>query len=783
MKHISIRAKILQSFIVLVLLISALLIGLQYYASKQLINSAVDKSFNQASDNIVNFIETAEQYTKNILNILSMNSNLHRDLKEDMLLVLTEDFIHIMLASPRMKGIYIGYKNNNFFEVINLKNNPSLLKKYDIKTQAVWAVISVIGKIKKIEFLDKKSKILKRCTPQESINVSSRLWYKMALDSDRVIRTDVYKFKSTSSYGITFSKHIKGTDAVIASDYTLDNLDQFLQEQNFDENSYIILYKDNGEKIASSKNIEAESLAYLSDFFSKHTKDNIKMLVYKDKRYFAYHTVTYPKGDTNIHIGVLIPEESLTKPYIQRVINSLYASLLFIVLTIPFILYLTSKIVKPIHDLMEVNKKVTKRKFVEVTPIKTDIKELYDFSLSFVSMSKSIQEYQKSQEELLDAIVKLIAQAVDAKSTYTGGHCKRVPEIAQMLADEASKSKEKVFKEFFLATKDQKKEFHIAAWLHDCGKVTTPEYVVDKASKLETIYNRIHEIRTRFEVIFRDIQICYLQEIIDGCNRQKAYKKLQDAQKQLKEDFDFIASVNLGSEFMNQDMKDRVKKIASREWIRNFNDRIGLSEIELSRYKDQPLSLPATEKLLDDKKYHLVSRKDFDYEGYKKDGFKEEVPEYLYNYGEVYNLCIEKGTLTQEERFKINEHVIMTIKMLERLPFPKGLTNIPLYAGTHHETMIGTGYPRKLTKKELPIPSRIMAIADIFEALSASDRPYKQAKTLCDILQIMSFMVKEQHIDGDLFELFLRSGIYMEYALKYLKPSQIDDVNIEKFLV
>jgi HD-GYP domain-containing protein (c-di-GMP phosphodiesterase class II) len=185
---------------------------------------------------------------------------------------------------------------------------------------------------------------------------------------------------------------------------------------------------------------------------------------------------------------------------------------------------------------------------------------------------------------------------------------------------------------------------------------------------------------------------------------------------------------------------------------------------------------------LDDKDFHIVKRENFDYEGYKRDGFKEEVPQYLYNYGEIYNLCIEKGTLTKEERFKINEHVIMTIKMLEEVPFPKGLKNIPLYAGTHHETMIGTGYPRKLTKESLPIASRIMAIADIFEALSASDRPYKRPKTLSQILKIMAFMAKDEHIDRDIFTLFLRTKVYMKYAKENLKTTQIDEVDTSKLI-
>ena len=184
---------------------------------------------------------------------------------------------------------------------------------------------------------------------------------------------------------------------------------------------------------------------------------------------------------------------------------------------------------------------------------------------------------------------------------------------------------------------------------------------------------------------------------------------------------------------------------------------------------------------MSDKPEHLIKRLDFDEEAYHKQGFKLDVPEFLYNHGEIYNLCIEKGTLTPEERFKINEHVIMSIKMLERLPYPENMEQIPEYAGTHHETMIGTGYPRQLCKEDLSIPARIMVIADVFEALTASDRPYKKGKTLSQAIKIMHFMKKDAHIDGELFDLFLTSGTHLAYANRYLKPEQLDEVKIDAY--
>ena len=366
-----------------------------------------------------------------------------------------------------------------------------------------------------------------------------------------------------------------------------------------------------------------------------------------------------------------------------------------------------------------------------------------------------VKALQESQKVLMDSFIHLIAGAIDAKSKYTGGHCSRVPELALMIAKAASDSDE--FSDFKLATEAQERELSIAAWLHDCGKVTTPEYIVDKATKLETIYNRIHEIRTRCEVIYRDLEIEALKRKLNGDDEGEVDSWLKQEQRNLKDDFEFLAISNVGGEFMDKDSQDRIAKIAQRVWYRYFDSSIGLSELEKLRYSDKNDSFPVKETLLANKEQHIIPREDFDYEEYKRFGFITPVPEHLYNLGEIYNLQISRGTLTPEDRFKIQEHVIMTIKMLEALPFPDDLKNVPLYAGTHHETLNGTGYPRGLTKEQMPLPGRIMALADVFEALTAADRPYKKAKTLSASIKILSFMVKDQHIDEDVFRLFLSS--------------------------
>jgi len=419
----------------------------------------------------------------------------------------------------------------------------------------------------------------------------------------------------------------------------------------------------------------------------------------------------------------------------------------------------------------------------EVIPFDPEVVSFVEALAAQAAVAIDNQNLLEAQKALMDSMIQIIAGAIDTKSPYTGGHCLRVPELAMMLAEQACEVKDGPLANFAFTTEDEWREFRIGAWLHDCGKVTTPEYVVDKATKLETIFNRIHEIRTRFEVLWRDAEIERLQAIHErGEDRASADAALQQRQAELQQDFAFLAECNLGGEFMAPDKVTRIQHIAGQTWLRHFDDRLGLSHEELKRYASEPVQpLPAREFLLADKPHHLFERPPTEALDARY-GFKLKVPEYLYHHGEVYNLCIGRGTLTDEERFKINEHIIQTIVMLERMPLPPNLKRVPEYAGTHHETLIGTGYPRRLTQEQLSVPSRIMAIADIFEALTASDRPYKKAKTLSESIKILYFFKKDRHIDPVLFDLFLTSGVYKIYADRFLQPEQIDEVDITPYL-
>ena len=413
-----------------------------------------------------------------------------------------------------------------------------------------------------------------------------------------------------------------------------------------------------------------------------------------------------------------------------------------------------------------------------------------------LAVSIETRQLLEAQKKLLDAVIRLMADAIDAKSPYTGGHCERVPKLAGMVVDAMVRETSGPYADFTM-TDDQRYEFHLAAWLHDCGKVTSPEHVIDKSTKLETIYNRIHEVRMRFEVLWRDAHIDYWQTVAhigqDSAGASgsaellaAALEKLEQRKALLQDDFSFVARCNVGGEFMADADVARLRSLSQTPWTAYFDNRLGLSSEEMLRVvAAEPTAspLPRQERLLADRPDHVVpwgARKPPVEKGDPKNlyGFDMRLPPNAQNMGEMHNLTIRKGTLTEEDRFKINDHIVQTLIMLRSLPWPKHLARVPDIAATHHEKLDGKGYPRQLPAEQLTVADRVMALADVFEALTAADRPYKQPKTLTESLRIMAFMAKDKHIDPVLLRYFLESGIWKTFAEQYMQPSQIDEVNL-----
>ncbi|NKD77586.1 GAF domain-containing protein [Haematospirillum sp. H1815] len=372
------------------------------------------------------------------------------------------------------------------------------------------------------------------------------------------------------------------------------------------------------------------------------------------------------------------------------------------------------------------------------------------------------QKLLQGQRDLLDSFITVLARAIDAKSPYTGGHCERVPVLAEMMAKAACDATSGPFADFSLDA-DQWYELHLAGWLHDCGKVTTPEYVVDKATKLETIYDRIHEVRTRFEVLRRDAEIAMLRASLDGTlSREEAEARFAARCAELDEQFVLVARLNVGAERADPGDVQRLAAIGAQTFIRTFDRTLGLSWEEKQRLSEaERTPVPAVETLLQDRDDHYVG---------------------IYNRGEVYNLSVERGTLTAEERQVINDHIVVTQDMLSQMPFPRKMQRVPDIAGNHHEKIDGTGYPRGLRGEDMGVTEKIMAVADVFEALTAADRPYKTPKKISECLRILQSMVEAGHLDRDVFELFLKAGVYRDYAQRFLHPDQMDDHACTSFL-
>jgi HD-GYP domain-containing protein (c-di-GMP phosphodiesterase class II) len=376
-----------------------------------------------------------------------------------------------------------------------------------------------------------------------------------------------------------------------------------------------------------------------------------------------------------------------------------------------------------------------------IVPFSLDDQQLLESLASQAAIALTNRRLIEQLEELFEAFILLINTAIDDKSPYTGGHCARVPALTMMLAEAVNRTEHGPLKDFVMTDKDRR-ELKIAGLLHDCGKITTPVHVVDKSTKLHTLFDRIHLVDSRFEVLKRDAEIAMLRKVIQdsgfGIRDSSAGSEASGVEhaarieheariRQLDDDREFLRYCNVGSESMSAAEQARVRQIGKYRW-------------------HNP-------------------------EGVEADFLSVD---------EVENLTIRSGTLTAAEREIINHHIVVTIKMLESLPWPRYLQNVAEYAGGHHERMDGKGYPRGLTREQMSVQARVMGIADIFEALTAKDRPYKEGKTLTESLTILGKFKLDGHIDPDLFDIFIREKVYLDYARQFLAPEQIDEVDLSK---
>ncbi len=392
----------------------------------------------------------------------------------------------------------------------------------------------------------------------------------------------------------------------------------------------------------------------------------------------------------------------------------------------------------------------------EVIPFARDNEEMVISLASQAAVALENAQLIQSLKDLFESFIKSIATAIDEKSPYTGGHIRRVTELTMMIAHKINDAKEGPFAEVIFS-EDELEELRIASWMHDVGKITTPEYVIDKSHKLETLCDRIELVKTRFDFIKQLTEKEYLQKKIelleDNRQRQEEREQRAESSKQKTE----------GSRQGESD--EQYQKALARLETTYQEELSAIEQARLFVIKCNAASRPMSDNQIEMLKQ--IARKTYEYNGERRPYLTKD---------ELHNLSIRKGTLTARERKIIENHASMSIKILNQLPFPKKLANVPRYAGGHHEKLDGSGYPQGLTAEELPLQARIMALADIFEALTAKDRPYKSPMKLSKAVQILESMCTQNHLDSDIYDLFIKSGLYIDYAEKELNREQIDVV-------
>ena len=361
----------------------------------------------------------------------------------------------------------------------------------------------------------------------------------------------------------------------------------------------------------------------------------------------------------------------------------------------------------------------------EIIEFSNELVTLVEALASQASVALTNQLLIDEQKTLFRSFIKLVAEALENKDEVTGGHCNRVPLLTMMVAEEINLDKTGNYKDFSF-TEDEMDELYVAGWLHDFGKVATPEHIMNKATKLQGLYDKIDEIKFRFEILKRDIELDYYKNKINISDSEQ--ESLNYKLDKIQNDIDFLKDSNVGGEFMSDELKDRVKEIANQNIVIN---------------------------------------------GEKKS---------ILNENEVNFLNISRGTLSKEDRKIMEDHVVLTYELLNKLPYPDHLKQVPFYAGCHHEKINGKGYPNGYSGEKLPLQARIIAIADVFEGLTAPDRPYKKGYKLSKALNILKYMVNDGEIDSDLFNLFITKKLYLKYANKMVDSSQIDTINETELL-
>lgn len=784
----SIRFTLVRTFIFICLLMMTVAISLQYYFSQSMAQKSALQLYDAKAQMISQQIKQTDQIINHYSTLLShfnkltINQKLHPDA--------LQLFTNVMKKNHSFNSISLGFENGDLQQLIHL-NKPQNNQVLPSVESAQWVFVSInnLGgkRVRQYFYFDQSFNFLSQHQENTNDNVTNYSWYKN-INASTDNTSDIFISPNTDLHDQTYSTAVPNTKTVLAINVTLHSYSKALHKINDNQQNELLnevyLYNGTGHLLASNQKSSAHNKTNELSFIpypelSELTQHQFNLnklnnLTINNKAYYAYIAKVDDKTETNNYLAILVPKKTLLYPSIK---TSIEISVICLVLLLILSWCFSCPLTNTIKALLSEVKKAKPQDYKHLQPIVNRVTEIKELNCSMVEMSQSIEDYQIQQKEMTELFIKQIAQAIDDKSPYTFGHANCAPELGLMLAKASLHSNLPAFE---TANEEMLSEFSSHAWSHHYGKLTSAQQIVSKGTKLEANYNRIHEIRMRFEILWRDAEINYFKQSRSNPEQNKPLKEaLIKQQLQLMRDFGFVAKINLGDTEMTEQDILRLHKIGEQTWFRYFDDRLGLSSIEKLNLSSKKQKLPAQETLLSDKKEHIIKRNNIT----KVDsGIKIEVADYLYNFGELYNLSIPQGTLTIEDKFEIDKNIINSISLLKALPTTHKQTTEIKDLSAYHPALKYVTFPSKVDNGYGSITQNILLMTDIFETLTSIKKPQQQVESLSSAIDILHTLAIDKVIDINLFQLFLSSGNYIKYANKFLHETQIDDVVLSKYL-
>lgn len=769
----SIRLTLVKTILFSGLLVTMVAIALQFYFSLISARDSISHKYQTESIYIKQMLKQEQQTAENYMALLADFKYLiiGKQFSSEALPILA----NMMHKNPLYSSVYLGFPNGDLQQFIDLDNADNITQQMpeteSESESARWLLISKSyqGKqsIIQYSYFDQSLTLVKERQSYKS-DGAKLAWYQQALLA-----------QSSPSIGKTYAMTIAKTEAVLALDVNSSSLSNSLkietEQQDNNLNEFYVFIK-NGTILESNQsttntNITPVFSTSVLDELTQHSTNlnTLNSITIEQTAYYAY--VAKVDGANN-YLAFLIPQKTL---FLSNIHQLIIVGLSGFILTLCLSWLFSSSLTRKLKMLLITVEEAKESRFKKLKTIETGITEFQQLNDLMVEMSYSIKNYQTKQKQQIESFIKLTAQAIGNKSPYTFEQANKVPELAWMLLKAVEESQLPVFNDFKLKNNDQQQSFRITAALHSYDKLTTTQTLVSKSTKLETTYNRIHEIRMRFEILWRDAEIYYYQTSKDHPEQNKSLKEgLIKQQLQLMRDFEFVANTNIGDQTMTEQDIQRLHQIGTQTWLRYFDDRLGLSSIEKMALSTQKQRLPAQEYLLSNKPEHVIQQHS-----------KNESPEtstLRCNLGELYNLSIPLGTLTEEDKQQLNAYIVKTSSLLDDMPIMIKQHSVPQDLSAYHPALNDAVYLVNSGNKKLSIAEHILGITYIFEALTSINNPQHKIETMSNAIATMHQLAMDKRIDRHIFKLFLSSGIYLTYAKQFLYEQQIDEVDIQQYL-